>query len=451
MKKLRITVIFLTLIVVTGISVRIALPTVLVAIANKQLSKYLASPAKLKTVHLGLLDGRVTVQGLTVRQPDGFGDDLLLDLPEAKVKLSVRSLFSSPLTVDEVMVKDLTVHLIRDKDGKVNVTCLLRPLKGKPATTVSQKPIYVRKITAKNLTIQYTDFALSKEPLDIKINQFGAVITDVYLYPDRSHEQSLPGRAEATARIVQPGFSDAPMGIIARFGYFYSDQSIPAVNAAIRLAGLELQTLHAVATQGAAPAIGGDIMDFNADVSMAPEVFNCTLAIVTPAGNSLSLTLGGTPRQPLVDKGSISGILGDRTGEAGLNALKNIADTGEELRRTAVSSVTVFGAGADKMLTGIATGLFRVATRVSEGKMSEAGANLRETTLESLSNTREMVGTTGASLSDGAMKTGVVAVGNDCAREWRADIQRRWTRNWEAACKSVQQKPFPLPAPPASE
>ena len=72
MKMLRITVICLTVWVVLGIGVRMALPTILVVTAKHQLAKCLTAPVKLETIHLGLLGGRATVQGLTVAQPVGF-------------------------------------------------------------------------------------------------------------------------------------------------------------------------------------------------------------------------------------------------------------------------------------------------------------------------------------------------------------------------------------------
>ena len=445
MRTLRIAVICLTVILVSVICARIALPGMLVSAANRQFSKYLTSSVKLKAVHLGLLDGRATLQGLTVKQPDGFGSGLLLDLPEAKVKVSVWSLIHSHLIVDEVVLTDFIFHLVRDKDGKVNVACLIRAAEGKPAAAGVPKPIYIKKITVKHSTVQYTDFALGNEPLDVKVKQFEAVITDVYLYPARNHEPSLPGRAEATAQIVQPKFSDAPLGIIAQFGYFYSDQPIPELNGAVRLAGVELQSLHAVVKQDEAQAIGGDIMDFNGDISMAPEVFDCTVGIVTSSGNSLCLKIGGTPRRPLVDKTRFQGILADRIGEAGLNVLMNAPGTGEELGHTVLSSATVAGKGAGKVLMGIATSLYNASISVSKGNMSEAGENLMDTT--SSTNAKEVYENTGASFSAGISKTGsaAVGIGGERARIWRADIQRRWTRNWEAACKSVQQKPFPSP------
>ena len=366
-KWLRIAVTCLTVMVVLGIGVRIALPSLLVAVGNNQCARHLASPARLRTVQLGLLDYRVTVRGLTVDQPARFGSDLFLDLPEVTVKLTGSSLLGSPRTVDEVAVVGATLHLVRDRDGNVNAAQLLRPAEGESEAAGAGKPIHVKRITVENLTIRYTDFALSEEPVEITVNRLDAVITDVYLDAARSGEHSLPGKAEMTAHIVQPGFADALLGIIARFGYLDPDQPVPAANAAIRLAGLGLQPWHAVMPRGVSQAIGGNIMDVNVDVAMAAELLDCTVAIVTPAGKALNLNIGGTPRQPLVEAGGIRGMLGGRAREAGLNTLKNTVGTGGELGRTAVSSGVAVGKGAGKTVWELVTGLLTTGTSVSKG------------------------------------------------------------------------------------
>ncbi|MFA6291473.1 MAG: AsmA family protein [Victivallales bacterium] len=453
MKVLRIFLIFLAVFLVLGIILRFTLSGMLLTAANKKLPEYFTSAVKLKDVRLLLLDGRVTLGGLTVGQPPGYGQDLLLDLPEASIEVSLWSLLGSELTIDEINLTGFILHLVRDVDGNVNVAHLIRPSEEKTEAEGVTKPIYIRKITLKNATVQYTDSALGDESLDVAARQFEAVITDVYLNSARSHGQSLPGKLKATAQIVQPKFSAAPLGIVARFGYFYSDQPIPELNGAVRLAGVELQSLRAFVKQDKAQVIGGDIMDFNGDISMAPEVFDCILGIVTPSGSSLRMKIGGTPYQPLVDKSSFQGIIADRTGEAGLNALKNLPSTGEELGRTAVSSATTAGGVAGKMLMGIGTALFKTATSLSKGNMSEAGGNLEESASTTLpGNAKEMYDKTGASLSSGISKTGSAAagIGSERARIWRDDTQRRWAGNWDEACKSVQQKPFPTPVHPGS-
>jgi hypothetical protein len=429
----------LTVLVVLGIGVRFALPRLVVAVGNNRLAKHLTCPPKVTAVHLGLLDYRVTIQGLRVKQPDGFDGSLFLDLPEVRFRLAVSSVFSSPLTVDEITVVGATVHLIRDRDGTLNMTRLLHPAGGRSESAWARRPMHIKRIAVRDSILRYTDLALSEEPVDITINQLEAVITDVYREPARSWEHSLLGRAEMTARMIQPGFSDAPLGIIVRFACLDSEQPIPVANAALRLAGLELQPWHALLPQSVSQAVWGDVLDMNVDLAMAAEMLDCVVAIVTPAGDALVMKVGGTPRQPLVSEGSRRGMVGDRALEVGSNALKNAAGAGGELGRTGFSTVAAAGKGAGTLIAGIATGLFKTATSVSHGDMSAAGADLWDTASASATNTVDMVGNTGAKLWTGAMKSGSAAGGGDHAQVWRADTQRRWTASWEQACKSIEQ------------
>ena len=444
MKTLRITVMVLMVVVLLGIGVRLALPTLLIAAVNRQFALSLSVPAKLTSLRLGLLDGRVLMQGLTVSQPAGFGRDLLLDLPEVKITMAIRSLFGSPLTIDEVMITDATIHLIRDTNDRTNVACLFRQTAARPAAASSPKPIHIRKITVRNLTVQYTDFTVNPKPMDLHLNHGDAVITNVYLDPAHRHDPALAGSAELTAHLIQPGFSAAPLGIVARFGYLEADQPIPAVNAALRLAGVELQPWQTMIPPGMMQTLGGDILDVSLDVVMTVARLDCTVAMETPAGNALSLKVGGTPFRPQVNDGSLRGLLGDRAGEAGLNTLKNVAGTGEELGRTALSSGVTAGAGAGKLLTGIATGLFKTVFSAAKGNLPAAGGNLLKTAAVTLPNSANLIGHTGASLWHGAGKTGSAALGGDRVQVWRGDIERRWAKSWEAAGKSIAQKPLPV-------
>ncbi|MBN1513523.1 MAG: hypothetical protein JXB13_16015 [Phycisphaerae bacterium] len=409
------------------------------AIGNRELAKHLAASATLSAIEIGLLDYRVTVQGLRVNQPDGFGGGLLLDLPEARVTLVLSSLFGLPLTIEEVTITDLSLHVLRRKDGTLNVVRLLQTAAADPGAAAARKPVHIRRITVENLTIRYTDLAWSEEPVDATIHRLDAVITDVVLDMAGNGDHPFPGRAEMTGFFVQPGFSDAPLGIIARFGRIDTGRPVPAAHAATRLAGLELQPWRALLPRGLSQAIGGDIIDVNVDAAISSDALDCTVAIVTPAGDALKLKLDGTPRRPLVEQDSIRGIVTDRAKEAGLNTLGNMGDAGAELGRTALSSAATAGKGAATTVWGTVTGLFTTASSASKGNLATSGADLWGTMRTAVTNTGDMVGDTGASLMAGGVQTVSSAGGGDRNELWRADTQRRWARNWEQARKSVEE------------
>lgn len=428
--------------VVVGVGVRLALPAALASAAKGRIPKYLAPPASVEAVHLVGLGGRATLRGLRVSQPAGFGDGLLLDLPEATVDVAVLSLLASPLTVREVAITGMTVHLVRDRDGTMNAASLVRS-RERPEEPAPPKAIHIERIAIRDSSVHYTDLALGEAPLAITICPFDAVITDVYLGPARSREPSLPGGAEVIARLVQPGFPDALFGMIARFGYLDSGQSTPAANAALRLAGLELQPLQGLVPWSVLQAIGSDVLDLNVDVAMADDVLDGTFSIVTPAGNALSLRLEGTPGQPVLDTGDLGGMLRDRAVEAGTSALSNAAGAGQELGGSALSSGAAAGRGAGRLLKSLASGLAEAVVSVSKGNLSAAGNDLWDATSAAVTDTGEMVGESGARLAEGASRTAFAAAGGDRDRLWRADTGRRWSQGWAEACTSVPERRFP--------
>lgn len=442
-KWLLLAAIFVFAVIALGAGSRLALPVVLVSIGNRELPKHLAASATLKAIDLGLFDYRATLQGLRIHQPDGFGNDLLLDLPEVGVKLVPSSLFGSPLTIEEVNITDLSLHVVRGSDGALNVVRLLQPTAAKPATTEARKPLHIKRIAVGILTIRYTDYALAEDPADVTIICVDAVITDVYLDVAGNGDNLLPGRAEMTGFLVQPGMSDAPLGIIARFGHIDTDQPVPAGRAALRLAGLELQPWHALLRRRLSKTIGGDITDVNVDAAISPDALDCIVALVTPAGDSLKLQVGGTPRQPQVERDDIRGLVADRAREAGMNTLGNIGDTGEELGRTALSTAAAAGKGAATTVWGTATGLFKTASSLSKGDIVAGGADLFGTLRETVTNAGDMVGDTGTSLITGGVQTASAVGGGDRNELWRADTQQRWARNWEQARKSVEEYSAP--------
>ncbi len=435
----RIAAIFVLVLIVLGIGARMTLPRVLVAIGNRKLDKHLAAPASLSSIELGLLDYRATVQGLKLKQPDGFGNDLFLDLPEARVKLVLSSLVGSPLTIEEVTITDLSVHVLRGKDGTLNVARLLQPKEVDTEEAKARKPVHIKQILVKNLTIRYTDLALSEEPVYATSNRLDAVVTDVVLNTDGIGDHPFPGRAEITGFFVQPGFSDAPLGIVARFGRIDTSRPIPAAHAAIRLAGLELQPWHALLPRGLPQVIGGNIMDVNLDAAISRDMLDCRVAIETPAGDALKLKVGGTPRLPLVDQDSIGGIIGERAKEAGWNTVGNMGDAGEELGRTALSSAASAGKGVGTTVWGTVTGLFNTANSVSKGNMAAGSNNLMDTITNTVTNAGDTVVDTGASLITGGGKSLSATSGGDRNKLWRANTQERWNKSWKQARKNVEE------------
>ena len=65
---------------------------------EKAASSALGVPVTIKDIDLSILRGRVSIQGLVVKNPPGYANETLLELDEATVNLNIGSLLSD--TVD---------------------------------------------------------------------------------------------------------------------------------------------------------------------------------------------------------------------------------------------------------------------------------------------------------------------------------------------------------------
>lgn len=86
-----------------------------------------------ENVSLSPFSGKATIKGLTIGQPDGFGDGPMASLGDFSVKLDTASLLSNHIIIDSLIV-DAPLLDVRMIDGKTNFKALQDGL-GLPETT----------------------------------------------------------------------------------------------------------------------------------------------------------------------------------------------------------------------------------------------------------------------------------------------------------------------------
>ncbi len=169
MKKIvKILGIIVVVCIILAVVIRLLLPLVVVKIANRQLPGILHTEASVGSISLGLLRGYVSIRDLLISQPEGFGEGNLLLVPEASVKIKLSSLLNPPLTVEEVVLIDGDVNIVKNKKGVMNIDVILPPPpSGEPETAEKEnppsKPILIRAVSIKNLSCSYTDRAIGNE------------------------------------------------------------------------------------------------------------------------------------------------------------------------------------------------------------------------------------------------------------------------------------------------
>jgi hypothetical protein len=94
------------------------------AIASRVIStagtRVLGVTTTVRSTHLGLLDGKSSVSGLKIAEPNGFGDGSMISVETASVTAGLSKLLGSDIVIDELSIDGVTVNLVEVK-GQVNL------------------------------------------------------------------------------------------------------------------------------------------------------------------------------------------------------------------------------------------------------------------------------------------------------------------------------------------
>ncbi len=89
----------------------------------------LGTPTALDRASIGVTTGRFGLDGLTVRNPEGFKDPNFFFLKSGELDLSMKTLLSDKIEADKLELDGLDVVLARNSDGKTNYDAILANLK----------------------------------------------------------------------------------------------------------------------------------------------------------------------------------------------------------------------------------------------------------------------------------------------------------------------------------
>lgn len=485
MKKIvKIPLYVIVVLIVLVVAIRLVLPVAAVKIANRKLPEMLNTEASLGSLKLGLLSGYVAIRELRIAQPEGFGEGDLLRVPELRVKISLSSLFSLPLTVEEVALTDWEVNVVKNRDGVMNVEKLGPPPDPAAAGTpvpeeaeepeeAAAKPILVKLFSIKNLSLSYTDHAIAagekaeetedgepaaapeeeaeaadqpeseEEILRVVVTAFNLEVNDLLIDKTADPAAVEPAGAVLTARIVQEPFTDGLLGLAARIGPV--GEGIPPLNAVLRLGDLELKPLGAVVPGAVSIALGGSALDLAADLAVASYLLDVKGEVEVSGGHTLPLEVGGTPDDPKVDtSGVLFGALSHLGGGVG-RMVGNVGGVGLAVAGGAAETTLAVGEGAVGMVGSIGGGLFKTVTSAATGDLEGAVGGLSDATVGTAGKAVDTVGDAAGEMAEGASTAADAGIGADADREWRAAAARRWEEDWSAARELLAGMPFPPP------
>jgi AsmA family len=436
----------------------VALPSVAVKLVNSKAGDFVNAEVSLKNIDLNLFRGYVEIEGLQVGQPKGFEGDPLLELAHAHVKLDVGSLIKQPIVVSDIVVEGLSANIIKDASGVMNIEKLAKasqePKEAKPkkeeAKPSGEPPaVALDSLLINNLQVRYVDASFGgDDPLDVGMSNLVLKVTNILFDTSAKPVPVLPGRVELTSNVTQGKALDAHLGVIARLGVLGTNT--PAVNAGVRLAGLDLEVIDPVLPLGIGTSLsavlGGSCLDVEANVSMAGDVRDIEAVLVNKSIRLPLPTEGGFDNI-VTDLGKLLAVrlAGQVAGVAG-----NVGSAGVEVAGTAVKSIGAVGKGVGNIVGNIGGGLLNIGKGAIEGDIKAVGSALKDTTVGSVQEVVSTVTDTAVTAVSGVGDAAGKGLGLASAEEWRMNAATRWAETWETTVTVVDNMQYPA-VPEAKE
>lgn len=114
----------------------------------------------LESMNIGIMRGRVSLEGLKVDNPKGFDAPTFLTLADARTKVALGSLRQDVVVVPELYLSGIDVNLQRTPDGKTNYKVILEnlerlsgPEKPPPKPDESEKRLIINDLVIQNVTV----------------------------------------------------------------------------------------------------------------------------------------------------------------------------------------------------------------------------------------------------------------------------------------------------------
>jgi hypothetical protein len=137
-------------------------------------SMVLGVPVKVGGVHLSVLRGMVTIDGLKVANPPGYKNEYLLELGHGKVAVSIPSLLKDTIHVKEIKLDGIKIA-IEQKGLASNVKDLLNRMESKGKPEESKKAEKEAKRAGKKLVVDQLEITNTEAKLAVVIGRSAGV------------------------------------------------------------------------------------------------------------------------------------------------------------------------------------------------------------------------------------------------------------------------------------
>lgn len=127
-----------SLLLIAAIGVRMWLPGFIRGMIEETGTESLQTQVTVEDVDLALFFGTITIKGLSVASPEGFGDDPIFSTDAIHADVSLSSLGTELIVVEEVRLDRLTMNAKRNADGFSNLKTLQEKITPEEASEESE-------------------------------------------------------------------------------------------------------------------------------------------------------------------------------------------------------------------------------------------------------------------------------------------------------------------------
>ena len=141
---------------------------------EKHGSRVTGTSVHVSGVDLSLSEGRGSIEGLSVANPEGFHGAQAFQLGNITVDLDLESVRSNPIVLDEVRIQAPVIHAEIAKDGKTNIGELRRRIEAYTGASQdnggkAQKRIRIKSFVFEEGKIEADATALDADKVDITL------------------------------------------------------------------------------------------------------------------------------------------------------------------------------------------------------------------------------------------------------------------------------------------
>ncbi|MFN5854434.1 MAG: hypothetical protein ACK456_00825 [Pseudanabaenaceae cyanobacterium] len=160
---------FILLVIVTAaIVVALNIGTILKPSIETNLTSLLGTPVKITDLKVNLWQGKIAIDGLTVQNPSGYRNPLLMRVGQIQMQVEWKSLLGNTLHLQELGIKSISIDM-EQKLPNNNLLDVLRNLQ-KPSPTQPNAP---------EKKIKIDRFTLDNFQIRARLNQFGVNLASV--------------------------------------------------------------------------------------------------------------------------------------------------------------------------------------------------------------------------------------------------------------------------------